>query len=503
MKRKIVIIALAIVAIYINACNDLLQKEPIAKLSTSSAYKTKDDALKAVTAAYQPLRENMWYNSRGNNPAGYMYYVFGDIASDDAWKGGGSGSDQLAFKKISDFNVTPTNAAVESAWKELYIGVHRANLVLDHVPNIDMNSGLKDRLLAEAKFLRGYYYFQLVKVFGDVPLVLKSELKNYNLSRTPKDKVYKQIIKDFKNAANVLPVKSGYSDSNIGRITKGAAQGYLGKVYLYMHDYSNAENWFGKIINSGEYSLDPDYYHMFTIDGENGPGSIFEIDYVHSSKYFTGNIATGTARGSRGMYGWGFVNPTQDFANAFENGDPRLHYSIYADGDTMPDGQIADVGNSVSGYLDKKVYVLLSERQSDEKQVGKDEVMMRLGKVLLWYAEAANEVGDTQKALKAVNRVRKRAREGDPTVLPDVTVTNKKALRKKIWHEERVEYGLEHERFFDLVRHGQAAEVLHNFANSYNTSKGANYQKGVNDIFPIPQSEINLSHGKLEQDKDY
>ncbi|HKJ30439.1 MAG TPA: RagB/SusD family nutrient uptake outer membrane protein, partial [Balneolales bacterium] len=390
------------------------------------------------------------------------------------------------------------------AWSDLYVGVHRANLVLDNVPAIKMDSNLKARLLGEAHFLRGYYYFQLVKLFGGVPLILKSELTSYTQARATKDQVYQQIIKDFQAADQVLPLKSQYPTNDMGRATKGAADSYLGKVYLYMHKYTEAEKWFKKVIDSGQYSLDPNYLNMFRLSGQHGSGSIFEVNYVYSTSYDVTNRAT-VAHGSRAMYGWGFVCPTQDLASSFAKGDPREKETIYANGDTLSDGQVADVGNSPTGYMNRKAYLPKDEfpPNGSAQSSGRDEVLMRLGKVLLWYAEAANEDGHTQAALTALNKVRARARQGNPNVLPDITETNKDSLRKIIWHEERDEYALEHERFFDLVRTGRAASVFHAYAQKYNTTKGKNYKAGVNEVFPLPENDISLSDGKLKQNQGY
>lgn len=502
--KKVSFFIILIVGLLTASCQNLLNKQPQGEISTSNAYQTKADAIKAVTAAYRPLQPNMWYGPFPGSYGGYMQWVFGDIASDNAVKGGESASDQQYAYAISHFTVTPTNQAVKDAWADLYVGVHRCNLVLDHVPNIKMDSKLKARLLGEAHFLRGYYYFQLVKLFGGVPLVLKSNVSSYNIPRATEQKVYQQIISDLEAADKVLPMKSQYSASNMGRATKGAADAYLGKVYLYMHNYPEAEKWFKKVIDSGQYSLAPNYLNMFRLSGQHGPGSIFEVDYAYSSTYDVTNRAT-VAHGSRGMYGWGFVCPTQSLVNSFAKGDPRKKETVYQNGDTLSDGQVANVGNSPTGYLDRKAYLPKNEfpPNGSAQSSGRDEVLMRLGKVLLWYAEAANEDGHTQAALKALNEVRARARQGHPNVLPNITVTNKDSLRHIIWHAERDEYALEHERFFDLVRTGRAATVLHDFAKKYNTTKGENYKKGVNDVFPIPENDISLSHGVLKQNNGY
>lgn len=482
-------------------CKKILEKDPLSLINTSVAYVTADDAKKAVTAAYNPLAGNNWCCTFVQ--PGYMHWVLGNVASDDTEKGGESGSDQLYAQQVSLFNIPSDNDATRFAWSTEYIGVRRANLVLDNVSKINMDATLKSRYLAEAKFLRAWYYFNLVKTFGDVPLVTASELESYNLTRTPKAEVYAQIIKDLTEAIAVLPVASKYAAADRGRATKGAAQAYLGKVYLYMNNYVKAEELFGAVINSGEYALNADYLNMFLRAGETSSEHIFVVTFLNDQGAQPANNQINIVMASRARNGWGFNLPTQDFVDAFEPGDPRLWQTVYKNGDVMPDGLIANVGNSTTGYLNKKAYVPEYERIGGALQPGRDDIYMRLGKAMLWYAEAANENGNTQTALTALNAIRKRARQGNANILPDVTETSKVALRQLIWREQRVEFGQEFERFFELVRQGRAGQVMRAYAVKYNTAKGSGYKDGVNEIFPIPQTEINLSKGLLKQNAGY
>ena len=500
--RNLVYIILAGFLFISQGCEKVLYKTPLGQLSTDVNYVTEDDATRAVTAAYTPAAGNNWCCTYVGT--GYMHWVLGNVASDDTDKGGESGSDQLYAQQIQLFNIPADNDAIRFAYEGSYIGVRRTNLVLDNVPNIEMDENLKARYLAEAKFMRAWYYFNLVKTFGDVPLVLSSDLQSYDMSRTPKEEVWAQIIKDLTEAEAVLPEASEYSADDHGRATKGAAQAYLGKAYLYTGDFANAEQWFGKVISSGQYELSTDYLEMFMRVGETSKEHIFQVKFLNdegASPANNNNI--GTTFGSRARNGWGFNLPTQDFVDAFEPGDPRLEQTVYKNGDVMPDGLIADVGNSTTGYLTKKYYVPEYERVQGSVQAGRDDIYMRLGKVYLWYAEAANEIGKTDDALHYLNEVRRRARQGNNDVLPDITVTDKDELRKAIWHEQRVEFGQEYERFFELVRQGRAGEVLRGYAEKYDTAKGEGFRDGVNEIFPLPQTEINLSGGKIVQNPGY
>ncbi len=502
MKRIIfIILGVLFVGAYIS-CKKTLYKEPMAQLSTDVNYITADDAKRAVTAAYAPAAGNNWCCSYIQ--PGYMHWVLGNVASDDTEKGGESGSDQLYAQQVQLFNIPSDNDATRFAYQISYVGVRRANLVLENVPNIKMDEPLKNRYLAEAKFLRAWYYFNLVKAFGDVPLVTSTKFESYDLERTPKAQVYEQIIKDLTEAEAVLPKASQYPVADQGRATQGAAQAYLGKAYLYMKNFAKAEEWFGKVIASNEYQLHADYLEMFLRAGETSKEHIFQVKFLNDQgAQPANNNNIGTTFGSRARNGWGFNLPTKDFVDAFEPGDPRLAQTVYKNGDVMPDGLVANVGNSTTGYLTKKYYVPEYEKVQGSLQAGRDDIYMRLGKVYLWYAEAANEIGKTTEALKYLNEIRKRARQGNNAVLPDVTTTDKDALRQAIWKEQRVEFGQEYERFFELVRQGRAGQVLRAYSEKYNTAKGKGFRDGVNEVFPLPQSEINLSKGKITQNPGY
>lgn len=501
MKRILYFLSIGLVLGYIS-CKKTLYKEPIAQLDTNVNYVTADDARRAITAAYSPAAGNNWCCTYVQ--PGYMHWVLGNVASDDTDKGGESGSDQLYAQQIQLFNIPADNDATRFAYQVEYVGVRRANLALENIPNINMDAALKNRYLAEAKFLRAWYYFNLVRTFGDVPLVLSSEVETTDFTRTPKQQVYDQIIKDLTEAEGVLPKASAYSAADHGRATQGAAQAYLGKAYLYMKNNAKAEEWFGKLIASNEYQLHPDYLEMFLRVGEISKEHIFQVKFLNDQGAAPANNNNiGTTFGSRARSGWGFNLPTQDFVDAFEAGDPRKNQTVYKSGDVMPDGLVANVGNSTTGYLVKKYYVPEYERVQGSLQAGRDDIYMRLGKVYLWYSEAANEIGKTTEALKYLNEVRKRARQGNNAILPDITETNKDALRQLIWKEQRVEFGQEYERFFELVRQGRAGTVLRAFAAKYNTAKGKGFRDGVNEIFPLPQSEINLSKGKITQNPGY
>jgi tetratricopeptide (TPR) repeat protein len=474
-------------------CTKMLEKEPIGVVSENSAYVSENDAIQAIVAAYNV---NISYTMDN-----YSIY---DIVTDNALKGGEGPADGDWMFDLANFNVNSSNFIAQDSWANGFLGVHRSNLVIENVPKINMDENKKNRIIGEAKFLRAYHYFSLVKLFGDVPLITDAQVDANQVRRVSKDSVWALVIKDLTEAANVLPLRSALTSNELVRATKGAAEAYLAKAYLYQKNFQQAELWFNKVIESNEYSLDPDFYHIFTIDGEFGSENIFEINHTYSAQFKAAENHGTICQGSAGMYGYGFCCPSQDFVDEFEPGDPRLWQTVYKQGQIMPDGLIADVGNSETGYMSLKPYLNLDEYPptGNPSNSPKNFIKYRYGMLLLWYAEAANENGNSTQALWALNEVRKRARQGNTSVLPDVTTTDKDQLRTAIWHEQRVEYGMENERFFDLVRQGRAGTVLRAYSQKYNTAKGS-FKDGVNEVLPIPQTEIDLSQGKLTQNNGY
>ncbi len=450
------------------------------------------DAIWATNACYNALRRWRYYGG----------FPVLDMMSDDTRKGSNPG-DGLSVAGIFDnFTFNASTDLVANWYADLYLAVKRTNVVIERAGGIDMDAGLKNRLIAEARFIRAMTYFKLVRLYGGVPLVTSTAPERI-LSRSSKEEVYNLVVEDLLFAIDNLPEQSDYSNQDIGRATKGAAKALLSKVYLYQNDFSNTEKYALEVINSGQYSLDPDYANVHDKAGEFGPGSIFEVG-ARPFGFGDGGHQYGETQGTRGNpnNGWGFNRPTLDLYNAFEPGDPRRDASIIELGETVNGETIlGDPATPDTTYDANDNVVEIEYYNQKVNSPGSTVVeswdynvrVLRLADILLIAAEAANELGKPNDALTHLNKVRERARGGNPNILPDITETNKDALRDIILHERQVEMAMEQNRFFDLVRTGNAVAVLGPLG----------FVAGKHELLPMPQAEIDLSEGALEQNPNW
>ncbi|SEW07229.1 Starch-binding associating with outer membrane [Chryseobacterium wanjuense] len=471
MKKIFLSIALLSVIV---SCNDYLDIQQEGRTEASSFFKTQDDALQATSAIYSFLRS--WENS-----AFPYQFVFG-VPADDVIKGSNPG-DASFINAYDNFSYTVSDEGVRGYWIGQWQAVNRCNQVITNVPNIDMDSTLRGRLVAEAKMLRAYFYFNLVRIYGGVP-IFDGIQQNYNIPRNSVEEVYNFIIADLTSAAEVLPQTYGAAD--LGRVTKGAALGLLSKVYLYKKDWQKAYDTSNQVIAMG-YALDPDFNHLFRPAGEFGSESVFEVNCQCSAQY--GGSQYAEVQGVRNQFGWGFFTPSQALENAFEPGDIRKEYTILRNGEVTPEGDLIAMQdpNSVTTF-NQKIYVPTSLNNSACGYGSIQNIrILRFAEILLINAEAANELGNTGTAVTNLNKVRTRAQ------LPNTTASTQGALRTAIWHERRVELALEGDRFVDLVRTGQAATVLASYG----------FKANKNEVFPIPLDAMNQSNGTYTQNPGY
>lgn len=489
IKIKFVLVALLVVSFGTGCKKDFLNTEPTGTVLEGNYYKTQQDAIYATNAIYNILRS--W------EVHVFAYIGLTDIISDDADKGS-TPDDALFLKEIDDFAFSSSNTAPTAVWKGYYRGIQRANQVITRVPAISMDETLKNRLVGEAKFLRAHFYFNLVQWFGDIPLITRPlELSELKQARVPAAQVYEQIIQDLKDAVDVLPLKSAYNkDTDLGRATKGAAQGMLAKVYLTMGDFPNALQYSLEVINSNQYDLYPDYAKLFREEAENGVESLFEVQAT-ANEQGNGGTQYNEVQGVRGTpnLGWGFNRPSDDLIKSYESGDPRRTATIIYEGEVLPDGSTVVQPNPAApnSRYNKKAWV---PTHTGANGNGPTNIkILRYADILLTAAESANELGQTNDALTYLNKVRKRARGQNPNILKDVTETDKDKLRDRIWKERRSEFAMEQKRWFDLVRQKRAGSVMQ--------AVGKNFVIGKHELMPIPQSEIDLSEKTLTQNNGY
>lgn len=490
MKLKLTTVLL--LSLIITGCSDFLSVNPQSELTQEAFPTSKSDALQATNAVYSTLRD--WHFHSGGFP-------ILDIMSDDALKGSNPNDGANTVGPYNDFTHAATQDGLDRWWNSLYQGIRRANVVIEKVPAIKMDEALKTRYLGEARFLRALYNFDLVRAFGGVPLVttINPELK---LTRSSKAEIYAFIEDDLAFAITALPAKSEYDANDLGRATSGAAKALLGKVQIFQGDFTAAEPLLMSVVNTGIYDLEADYYDANGPNGEHGVESVFEIGAV-SNDGGSGNQYANT-QGVRGTpnRGWGFNQPSVDLRNAFETGDAREKgtiielndiidgITILGDG-TTPDVETDEGGNviAIESY-NRKVWI---PGTSTVTQFGHNRRLIRFADVLLLAAEVLNENNKQNEALVLLNRVRARARAGDNAILPDITTTDQTELRNVILKERRVELALEGHRFWDLVRTNTASSVLGPLG----------FQTGKHELLPIPQSEIDLSQGTLEQNPNW
>lgn len=457
-------------------------------------WRNADDAAKAVNAMYAYLRS--WPQ------VAFATIAVESIGSDEAEKGSWSG-DASFMGDFDNFTIGPSSGqSTDQAydfWKSMYLEINYCNQVLDNVPGISMDEALKNRYLAEAKFLRAYSYFRLVRAFGDVPLRLKIPKENaeFNIPRSPKADVWAAIEKDLTEAAGVLPPTYGPAD--IGRATKGAALALHAKAAMYQKKWSDVLTLTNQVMGMG-YSLFPDYEKLFRVQNENSVESIFEVQ----ADLILGNKDASTSQysevqGARAMtpsLGWGFNTPTAELDAAYEPNDPRRNATILYRGETTPQGDLINPAADNMRY-NQKSYVPTSTIVNDYHAGAQQNFrVIRFAEVLLMNAEAANELGggNVALALSSLNEVRRRARGSNPvTVLPPVTTTDQTQLRNAIWRERRVELAMENDRYFDVIRQGRGLEVF--------GPKG--WKANKNEVWPIPQLEIDISIGVLTQNQGY
>ncbi|MDB5209179.1 MAG: RagB/SusD family protein [Sediminibacterium sp.] len=437
------------------------------------------------------------------------------IRSDDAEKGSTPADGGSAAIDMDNFPVTPSNSFCNTLWLGYYGLINKCNVTIKEIntnTTIVATDAIKIQTIGEAKFLRGYAYFMMVRLFGKVPIidtVFDNPALQNNVVQSSSAAVYTFIENDLNYAAGTLPL-SWDINKFAGRVTKGSAYGLLAKVYLTQQKWAQAMAAANTVILSGQYDLTTSFDKIFREEGENSRESVFEVQATASASIPQNNgVQYAQIQGVRGSgvfdMGWGWNTPSTQLEAAFETNDPRKNRTImYTSTATTTYqtiyGENLPVGLPNPRY-NNKVYTNPSLRNAYGNRFGywMNVRILRYADVMLMYAEAANEVGGATNitaARNAVNAVRLRARGGATGILPDVTITDQATLRTAIQQERRVELAMEHERFFDIVRWGTAQTVL-------NAAGKTNYINSRDALLPIPQPQIDLSAGVLKQNPGY
>jgi hypothetical protein len=494
-RTKIYFALLILVSVItFGGCSKFLDKDLQGTLTQQAFPVSPADALLATNATYEAVRE--WFYNAGGYP------IF-DIMSDDARKGSNPNDQATTLGLYDVFQHSPTQDGLDRYWNALYVGVKRANVVIEKIPAITMDGDLKTRYIAEAKFIRGLIYFDFVRAWGGVPLVTTTN-PPLKLQRSTAAEVYALIIDDLTFAIANLPLKSEYQGADLGRATRGAAQALLARVYLFRGDFANAEKYAMDVVSSSQYGLEPVFTDANGVNGNNGTESVFEVGAIQSEGTESGGNQYANSQGVRGTpnRGWGFNRPAIDLRNSYASGDPRYKGTVINLQDTLDgviilgDGTTPDITYDAQGNIieiecySRKVWV---PGNNTITQWGHHRRLIRYADVLLMAAEALNENGKPAEALVYLNQVRERARQGNNAILPDITNTNKSELRDIIFNERRAELAMEGWRFWDLVRTGRAAQVLGPLG----------FVAGKHELLPVPQSEIDISQGSLTQNPNW
>jgi len=488
-KIKLGVIFIASLFVLNSCSDDYLDESKIYAEDSESYFNSEADYYNALVGAYDPLQST------------FINVLMGEIASNNTLCGGESATDVPGYQQVDDMTHTPVNAQLQNLWSWMYGGVNRAAYIIEFKDKTDFIG--KEVYIGEARFLRAYYNFELVKWFGDIPIKPEGRFTlgdEKTLPRSPKAEVYQLIEEDLKYAVANL----SYTAPQIGRATKGAAQALLGKVYLFQDKFNEASVVLENVIQNGPYVLETDYNKIFEFAGENGTGSVFEVQYTDVEgagfgclQCSEGNVAVGFqgVRGYQGdlfTSGFSFNVPTPEMVNQFETGDNRKEVAILdIDAWSTATGASFTTGYEHTGFFNRK-YI---PRKRSTNAAGDQNLTnpnnyraVRFADVLLMAAEAFNRKSTPNdgKAKTYLNMVRARAFGNSSN---DIT-SGGQALTNAIYHERRVELVGEGHHFFDLVRTGRGTNI-------------SGFTSGKNEIFPIPLEEIQFSQGNWSQNTGY
>jgi starch-binding outer membrane protein, SusD/RagB family len=503
MKSKIILTAGLVVIGFISCNEEKLNPINPNQLSIETFYRSGPQLIAAVNSVYAGLQGNNLYNRE--------YFFLQDLLSDDVDTGG----PQLEAQRAQVLNhvFDASNPLVESNWRGWFRIVHRANLVIENADKAteEVTEQLRSRVLGEAYFLRALANFELVSLWGPLPLMRESATSPTGTTRVSEEEVYQLIFSDLNEAINRLPLRNTYTGADVGRASKGAAQALAGKVHMFRGEYTQAIPFLQEVISSNQYSLVPRYLDNFEEENENNSESIWEIQMTEAFGDAGGwngdgsGIAEVTFRGQEyGPTAWRNLIPSLSLVNEFEtvaNGaakdDPRSRYNFYRIGDTYNAGQSTLTAEKVQGNINRpswRKYQMIYKRENEDMRSGINFRVIRYADVLLMMAEAINETAGPGGALPLVNQIRARADvDMPPYPTAQYPVGTQEQMRRAIQHERRVEMAGEQIRNRDIRRWRRQNFLVNEPINNWNQRF---------NLLPIPLSEIDNNPALSNSDQN-
>jgi hypothetical protein len=528
--KNISFLSILLSLLFLTSCSDFLDHDPKGVMDEERYFLSPDAGYSSVVKCYKTLNDFFGYE----RPRMDIY----DISTDDAEKGGSDAGDGTFVADLSFGRPLSSNTDLANFWANMYVGIARCNTCLENIPTkklldksgYPISDEVKARYVAEVKFLRAFFYFELCKVFGGVPLedhtLTVADAKN--LVRSTEEETAAFIMKDLDDASNEknLPDKASLPADELGRVTKEAVWSMQARVFMYFAKdnisyYANARDAAKKVIESHSCELAPNFQSLYLADNYKLSESILPNirGDVPNEHIYGSFIPVYCSPRSCGAYG--FDQPTQNLVDEFEEGDPRLLYTIIQPGDKFPKDKANETLDFSSypstGYHSRKAFLVNSRRGIGWGDDAWTFHLIRYADVLLMYAEALIQTnGDKQEAADYINMVRDRAnnsRSGDAEatsrvlIIPNIKlkhVTVNDDLLAAVKHERRVELAEEYNRFYDLKRWNCYIETMNAFSSlPESNGRGAAFKKGINEIFPIPQVEIDRSGGSIKQNPGY
>lgn len=488
---------------------DYLEQSNPNQIVVDDFYQTEEDAILAVNSVYAVLQHQGLFKQ-------FYYFMYNGLTDDNAWVGG----DDIVDNSMFNFTFSPAVGRCNLMWNTIYTGIFRANLVINNVTKME-DFDLKQRVLGEAHFLRGWYYLELANSWGGVPIIL-DEIEvstEYNFPKATRQEVYEQVESDFMFAELNLPVKSAYATEEAGRATSGAAAAYLGKAYLYQERWAEAIEQFEKVVASNEYILTEKYADNFSAATENNVESVFEVQFSGDGTSLWSDDATESAEHNFlavQYFNWAQTGPLFQFLRNELFGFPWAGRGPRYN---------ATFGPRLAGQADNRIIKFVEFNTSDFRKSDVNLRDMRYADVLLMYAEALNENGQTDAAIfeidKIIDRVRQEsglAGSSEATGITELktveqltsgehagwplylTGTDQNGIRNVVKYQRRIEFMYEFKRFKDLVRWGDAADALIREDDDGNEIQL--FQEGKHELFPIPEVEINGNAGLTSADQN-